>query len=309
MTTRARIPLEVRNMNADSTQHCTYYRLSDALEGVIGWLSNPLPPTVSTGLSDLDSMLQGGLPLGKVSAVAGRPGMGRSEFARHVAFNTAKQGFGVLYFSLDQSKNVIALRKLAELFDVNLYWLLSRDNQAGVLEMLNKYTPELAALSELPIFIDDTPTLKPEELQDRIIAMCRLPDFYRNRVKLLVVDSLFSICRNLSNSADFIEQTMMMLVEMARSENIHILCTIPVLKQVEKRKSHQPRLFDLWGEGMIERYCDPILALYRDSYYYRPSETEESDLAHILILKNSMPGVTGAVIASFSMGRFGPASL
>ena len=84
MTTRARVPLEDRNMNADSTQHCTYYRLSDALEGVIGWLSNPLPPTVSTGLSDLDSMLQGGLPLGKVSAVAGRPGMGRSEFAQHV---------------------------------------------------------------------------------------------------------------------------------------------------------------------------------------------------------------------------------
>ena len=95
-----------------------------------------------------------------------------------------------------------------------------------------------------------------------------------------------------------------MLTELAKSEGIHILSTVPVLRQVEERDSLEPKLFDLWGDGMVERYCDPVIAIYRDSYYH-PDQSDEADRAQIIVLRNSWPGVTGTAMVSFNAGRFG----
>lgn len=295
-------------MNANSTQSRTYCWLSEALEGVIGRLSNPPLPTVTTGLSDLDSFLHGGLPVGAVSAVAGRPSMGREEFARHVAFSAARHGNGILYFSLKRSRYTIALHGLAEVLEVEPYWLSSLSKQTDVLDLLDKYSSAMAMISNLPIVIDDTPSLKPEELRERVVALCRSPQFHKTPAKLLIVDSLACLHSGSSPSADLIKPTMIMLTELAKREGIHILCTVPVLRQVEDRESHEPKLFDLWGDGMVERFCDLVIAIYRDSYYH-PDRTDDSDLAQIMVLRNSMLGVTGSVVTSFNSGRFGDARL
>lgn len=120
-------------MIAASTPSRSHCHLSEALEGVIGRLSDPLFPAITTGFRDLDFLLHGGLPVGAVSAVAGRPSMGREEFSRYVAFNVARQGGGVLYFSLERSRHVIALHGLAEILDVEPHWLSNPSNQTDAL--------------------------------------------------------------------------------------------------------------------------------------------------------------------------------
>ena len=229
--------------------------------------------------------------------------MGREEFARYVAFNVARQGGGVLYFSLERSRHVIALHGLAEILDVEPHWLSNPSNQTDALGLLNEFSTGMASLSDLSIVIDDTPALKPDELRERVVALCRSPQFLETPTKLLIVDSLACLYSDPFPSADAVKPTLMMLTDMAKSEGIHILCTVPVLRQVEDRESHEPKLFDLWGDGMVERFCDPVIAVYRDSYYY-PDQSVEADMAQIIVLRNSMPGITGVVLASFNSGRF-----
>lgn len=295
-------------MNADSVISRSHCRFAEVLGDVIDSLTNPPPPKVATGLRDLDSILRGGLPIGAVSAVAGRPSMGREAFARHVAFSVARQGYGVLYFSLERPGRAIALHGLAEMLDVEPGWLNSPSNQTDVLGLLDDHLSDMALLSDLPIVIDDTPSLTPEELRERALAGCRSQSFKETPLRLLVIDSLASLHSVPSVSADLIKPTMMMLAELAKTEGIHILCTVSVLRQVEERESHEPKLFDLWGDGMVERFCDPVIAIYRDSHYH-PDRTDDPDLAEIIVLRNSMSGVTGSVMASFNSGRFGDAHL
>lgn len=296
--------MEGRSMNADSIPSRTCCHLSDALNGVIGRLSNPSFPAVTTGFRDLNLILRGGLPVGAVSAVAGRPSIGREEFARYVAFSAARQGVGVLYFSLERSRHVIALHGLAEVLNVESRWLNNPSNLTDALGLLNEFSSGMASLSDLPIVIDDTPALKPEELRERVAALCRTPQFLEAPAKLLIVDSLACLHSDPLPSSDLVKPTLTMLTDLAKSEGIHILCTVPVLRQVEERESHEPKLFDLWGDGMVERYCDPVIAIYRDSYYH-PDQSDEDDTARIIVLRNSMPGITGVVFAPFISGRFG----
>jgi len=292
-------------MKIDTSISRSCYSFSEVLGDAIDRLTKPAASMITTGLRNLDLVLGGGLTLGTISAVAARPSMGREEFAMHVAFSAAKQGCGVIYFSFERPRHAIALHAIADLLDVDSDWWRSQHSHAESLEPLNKHSSALALLSELPIVIDDTPSLKPQELCDRGVALCRSEAFSGVRARLLIIDSIAHLFPSLTPSADQIKSTMTMLTELARTENVHILCTVPVLRQVDERESHQPRLFDLWGDGMVERFCEPVIAIYRDSYYHPPSQLDDPDLAQVLVLRNTTLGATGMVMTSFDMGRFG----
>ena len=218
----------------------------------------------------------------------------------------AKQGHGVLYFSPERSRHMIALDGLAQILELEPYWLRMPSNQAVARDLLNTHSSAIASLSELPIVVNDTPSLKQEELRERIVAALRLQHSQETPIKLVVVNSVECLHFSPSANADLLGSCMTMLAELAKTEEIHVLCTVPVLRQVEERESHVPRLFDLWGEGIVEKFCDPVIAIYSESYYY-PEREDDTDQAQILVLRNSWPGVTGSVIASFRSGRFGDA--
>lgn len=294
-----------QHLKNDTLISRSHHRFSEVLGDVIDKLTSSPSPKITTGLRDLDSILRGGLSSGSISAVAARPSMGREEFAMHVAFRAAKQGYGVIYFSFERPRHAIALYALADLLDVDSGWWRSQHSQAESLEPLKKHSSALASLSELPIVIDDTPSLKPQELCDRGVALCRSEAFSDVPARLLIIDSLAHLFSSPMPLADQIKSTMTMLTELAATENVHILCTVPVLHQVDERESHRPRLFDLWGDGMVERFCEPVIAIYRDSYYYPPSQLDDPDLAQVLVLRNSALGATGMVMTSFDKRRFG----
>lgn len=199
---------EDRGMSTDSTASRSYYPLADVLEGVIDKLSNPSPFALTTGLRGLDSLLRGGLTIGSVSAVAGRPSMGRGEFARNVAFSVAKQGHGVLYFSPERSRHMIALDGLAQILELEPYWLRMPSNQAVARDLLNTHSSAIASLSELPIVVDDTPSLKQEELRERIVAALRLQHSQETPIKLVVVDSVECLHFSPSANADLLGSCM-----------------------------------------------------------------------------------------------------
>lgn len=286
-------------------------RVSDkphAFSAVIGeaieMLTNPLCSHLTTGLLDLDSILDGGLPIGTISAVAARSMMGREQLARHVALSVARKGDGVLYFSPEHPKSSIAWQGLTEVLNVDLGSLRKRSNRQKMRDLIAKYEPELSALANLPIAIDDTPSLNTNELHDRLVGWCRSQTSASTPARLVIIDSLSHLFPALTPPFDPVKPFMEMLSDLARRESIHILCTVPVSPHVDVRESRVPRLFDLWGCGVVERFCDTVIAIYRDNYYYPSIELEASEAAHVVILRSAATAISGRVCVSFLRGRF-----
>lgn len=55
-----------------------------------------------TGIKDIDSMIQGGLPQGGVYGISGPPGVGKSIFGLHYVLEGAKEGQKCLYINLEE---------------------------------------------------------------------------------------------------------------------------------------------------------------------------------------------------------------
>ena len=70
---------------------------------------------VSTGFRDLDKIMGGGLPIGELTIIAGRPSAGKSAFmlniAEYFAFN--HKALQAAFFSLEMSKEALCLRLLS----------------------------------------------------------------------------------------------------------------------------------------------------------------------------------------------------
>lgn len=58
---------------------------------------------ISTGIPGLDEITGGGLPRPAAVALVGEAGSGKSLLARQISWSLLKQGFNVLYYSVDES--------------------------------------------------------------------------------------------------------------------------------------------------------------------------------------------------------------
>ena len=54
---------------------------------------------IATGIKGFDALVQGGLPKGSASLVAGAPGTGKTIFCLQALFNNALAGKNCLFFS------------------------------------------------------------------------------------------------------------------------------------------------------------------------------------------------------------------
>ena len=116
---------------------------------------------VPTGLRDLDDKL-GGLHESDLIIIAGRPSMGKTSLATNIAFNAAKnlQSSGrkssIAFFSLEMSSEQLSTRILSEQARIG-----SNDIRRGRIsdEQFDKFLETSKDISELPLFIDETPAI------------------------------------------------------------------------------------------------------------------------------------------------------
>ena len=135
-------------------------------EGIVG---------VPTGLRDLDDRL-GGLHQSDLIIIAGRPSMGKT-LATNIAFNAAKkiQENGkkstVAFFSLEMSSEQLSTRILAEQSRIR-----SNDIRRGRIsdEQFDKFLETSKDISELPLYIDETPAISIAAMSNRARRIKRL---------------------------------------------------------------------------------------------------------------------------------------
>ncbi len=62
---------------------------------------------VATGIDGLDSVLDGGIPLGNQVVVAGGPGAGKTLLCLEIMYNNAKKGINSAYITLEEQESVV----------------------------------------------------------------------------------------------------------------------------------------------------------------------------------------------------------
>ena len=119
---------------------------------------------VPSGFIDLDRLL-GGMQPSDLLIIAGRPGQGKSGFCLSAAKNAAQiHRKHVAVFSLEMSNEQLVQRLLAQETGID-----SQRLRLGNVEDREwpLFTQAVSALSDAPIFLDDTPAITPLQLRTK----------------------------------------------------------------------------------------------------------------------------------------------
>ena len=247
---------------------------------------------VPTGFHDLDAMTSG-LQRGDLVIVAGRPSMGKTAFALNVGQHAALQAnIGVAVFSLEMSKEQLALRLLCSEARVNMNKLRQGFTGDRDLQALAKAA---GRLNDAPVYIDDTPALSLLEMRAKARRLKRDPDA---RLGLILIDYL-QLMRG-SAGADSREQEIAGisrgLKALAKELDLPVVALSQLNRQVEQRSGEKkPQMADLRESGAIEQDADVILFLFRPWVYDKAAEERAAEV----IVGKQRNGPIGTVEVTF----------
>lgn len=231
-----------------------------------------------TGFRDLDTLL-GGLQRSDLLIFAGRPGMGKTSFLLSVALNAAKVGARIAIFTMEMGADQIVQRFVAMETGINTQRL--RTGQLNSQEY-SKFVHAAGQLNDLPIFIDDTPSLTPVQMRTK----CRRVQ-HEYGLDLVILDYL-----QLMNGGGTFENNRVQeisyisrsLKELARELNVPVFSAAQLSRAVEQRQDKHPQLSDLRESGSLEQDADIVAFLYREVVYNEA--TESPNKAEIIISKH-----------------------
>jgi replicative DNA helicase len=151
----------------------------------------------------------------------------------------------------------------------------------------------VGALSEAPIYIDDSPGLTSFELRAKVRRLKA-----NKGCRLVIVDYLQLLAGPASESRQAeISQISRSLKGLAREMSIPILAVAQLNRQVEAREDKRPRMADLRESGSLEQDADVVMLLYRPAYYSGTDNDE--DVSAQLIVAKQRNGPTGSVNLAF----------
>ncbi len=76
---------------------------------------------ISSGISGLDSLLQGGFPKGSASLIVGPPGSGKSTLVREITYSSLKQNLKVIYITTTEPVSNVLKQMRINGWEVNGY--------------------------------------------------------------------------------------------------------------------------------------------------------------------------------------------
>ena len=240
-------------------------------EGIVG---------VPTGLTDLDDRL-GGLHNSDLIIIAGRPSMGKTALATNIAFHAAEKLLqdgkksSIAFFSLEMSSEQLSTRILAEQARIK-----SNDIRRGKIsdEKFDKFIETSKNISELPLFIDETPAISIAAMSNRARRIKRLYG-----LDMIIVDYIQLMTGSINNRdgrVQEISQITQGLKAIAKELRVPVVALSQLSRAVEQRDDHKPQLSDLRESGSIEQDADVVMFVYRAAYYLQRKEPQAATVEH-----------------------------
>jgi len=235
---------------------------------------------VPTGFKDLDNILAG-LQKSNLIILGARPSVGKSSLALDLARHAAiKEKVSVGVFSLEMSKEEVIDRLICAQANVDL-WKLRTGNlsSSGDNDDFARIGHAMGALSEAPIYIDDTPGLNVLEMR----TMARRLQAERG-LDFIIVDylQLMEGRGKTDNRVQEVSEISRSLKGLARELNVPIVALSQLSRGIESRTDQRPKLSDLRESGSIEQDADVVLFIYREA----KDSAENKNIASIIIAKH-----------------------
>ncbi len=237
---------------------------------------------IRTGFQDLDALTTG-LQKSDLVILAARPSVGKTSFALNIAEHAAvrdKRSVGI--FSLEMSKEQLVLRLLSSVANID-----SQRLRTGFLEELDfaRIAPAMNALSEAPIYIDDTPNISTMELRTKARRLQA-----ESGLDLVIVDYLqlmqSSTTTKDANRVQEVAEISRGLKALARELKVPVIALSQLSRQPEMRESKEPRLSDLRESGSIEQDADLVMFLWREKERGSDDQHAEGEVVKLKLSKH-----------------------
>jgi replicative DNA helicase len=242
---------------------------------------------IPTGFVDLDRLLSG-LNKSDLVIIAARPGMGKTALQNAIALNAARRyNKRVAMFNLEMSAEQLLQRMIAADTRIDSQRLRRGDLADGEWTV---FMEALGRLSEMRIFIDDTPSITPMQLRTK----CRRLHAELG-IDLIMIDylQLMQSERPSSNRVQEVSEITRELKGLARELDVPVVAAAQLSRAVEQRQVKKPMLSDLRESGSIEQDADVVMFIYRDDYY-NTENSERPNIAEVNVAKHRN-GPTGSI--------------
>ena len=242
----------------------TYMEESGAMHGPDAVHVAPVP----TGFPGIDELLGGGMQRSDMIVLAARPSLGKSALAFNIARHAAGIGSIIGIFSLEMGRENIGMRLLASEANINStrlrMGLLRESEERSLLDAIGM-------LSDLPIYIDDTPVQGIVEMRGKARRLQA-----ERGLDLLIVDylQLISGGGRTENRAQEMGEISRSLKGLARDLDVPVLACSQLSRAIEQRPTHRPMLSDLRESGSIEQDADVVAFIHREDKYVTRDEWE-----------------------------------
>jgi len=243
------------------------------------------PALASTGLTRFDAEIGGGLRPSSLTTLAARTSMGKSILGLEVVLNSARQGFGGIYHSLEMPKEQVMARLASS-------WLERQGKKIPFARIMapKGLTAEEAQqvayavheLAALHIMIEDGGG---RTIQEIAASSERLMNAYVRKgipAGPIVIDHAHIVRpgRKYNREDEGLKEIADGALALAKRLDVPVLLLAQCNRNTEGRDDKRPSLADVRGAGAFEENSDAVVFLYRPAYYIeRSAKYREGDIA------------------------------
>ncbi len=201
-----------------------------------------------------------------------------------------KNNMPAVVFSLEMGKTEITMRLLSAEAKVPLQHMRKGTMRE---EDWTRLAKTMGAVSEAPLFIDDSPNMTLMEIR----AKCRRLK-QQHGLKLVVIDylQLMTSGKKVESRQQEVSEFSRALKLLAKELEVPVIAISQLNRGPEQRTDKKPAMSDLRESGAIEQDADMIILLHREDAYEKESpRAGEADL----IVAKHRNGPTDTIVVAF----------
>jgi len=235
---------------------------------------------ITSGFTEIDNRTSG-FQKADMVVVAGRPSMGKTTYAMNLVENALiATKRPCIVFSMEMPSESIVMRMLSSIGKIDQTRIRSG-------KLIEDDWPKLSSavniLKDLPLYIDDTPALTPQDMRARCRKVYREND---NDIGLVMVDymQLMQVSGPSEGRSQEISEISRSMKAIAKEFSCPIIALSQLNRSLEQRPNKRPVMSDLRESGAIEQDADIIAFIYRDEVYNE--DTPDKGIAEIITGKH-----------------------
>ena len=207
------IPVESSGKNEASVENEIFANVLTDYIDKESW--QEISDTISTGISNLDYHIGGGIFPGEITVIGSRPGIGKTTFALHIACNAVKSRNRVVaFFSLHETVKQMILKTVSMIGGIETIKIKSNMTSENEETRIKEI---LAELKTTPLCFDDTIALDMDKFNSRCIEISQK----FGKIGLIIIDDIQTFAQNCQKSKT--KDTVGELRGIARQMQIPIL--------------------------------------------------------------------------------------